>query len=391
MSSTDDATADDDIGALRKQVEQLSAEVLDQYRHVNLLYRLGDSINTGLGRDDICRLVLKESLKIVRARAGHLQLEDGTAFGRPPPATVHSISVPIETPQGRLGVVTVYEKRSGDFTASDGKLIRAVARQAGIAIENSKLIEGLISQNTELERLNVELKALDQLKSDFVSNVSHELRTPLASIKGFAATILDDPEMPDEVLREFVGIIDDESDKLIFIINDILDISKIMSGHMNYELRDQPFERTVEAVVALLDIQARKKGLALIFDLIDPVIARFDHHRMSQVLTNIVGNAIKFTDTGSVRLTQWLADDELHLAVTDTGIGISDDQLPHIFDKFYRVENVVHTKEGTGLGLALVRTIVEHHGGRIEVVSREGEGSTFTVHLPMHAPELGTS
>jgi signal transduction histidine kinase len=226
------------------------------------------------------------------------------------------------------------------------------------------------------------------MKSDFVSNVSHELRTPLASIKGFAATILDDEEMPAEVQREFVGIINDESDKLIVIINDILDVSKIMAGRMHYDLQVRPVERTVEQVVALLGIQARSKGLDLVFELVDPAQARFDTTRLSQVLTNLVGNALKFTDRGGVQVSQWVADGEVHLAIGDTGIGISAAQLPHIFDKFYRVENVVHTKEGTGLGLALVRTIVEHHGGRIEVQSEEGQGSTFTVRLPLaHQPQ----
>ncbi len=376
------------MDGLRKQVEQLSSEVLDLYRHVNLLYRIGDSINACLGRDEICRLVLRESVKIVRARSGRIVLEDGTAHGRAPENPQQRITVPIETPQGRLGEVSVFDKRRGEFTASDHKLIRAVARQAGIAIENNQLIQGLIDQNRELERLNEELKALDQLKSDFVSNVSHELRTPLASIKGFAATILDDEEMPAEVQREFVGIINDESDKLIVIINDILDVSKIMAGRMHYDLQVRPVERTVEQVVALLGIQARSKGLDLVFELVDPAQARFDTTRLSQVLTNLVGNALKFTDRGGVQVSQWVADGEVHLAIGDTGIGISAAQLPHIFDKFYRVENVVHTKEGTGLGLALVRTIVEHHGGRIEVQSEEGQGSTFTVRLPLaHQPQ----
>ena len=104
---------------------------------------------------------------------------------------------------------------------------------------------------------------------------------------------------------------------------------------------------------------------------------------MSQVFTNLVGNAIKFTDEGWVRVRQWVTDGEVHVEVADSGIGIDVAQLSHIFDKFYRVENVVHTKEGTGLGLALVRTILDHHDGRVDVQSEVGAGATFTVHLPL--------
>ena len=103
---------------------------------------------------------------------------------------------------------------------------------------------------------------------------------------------------------------------------------------------------------------------------------------MNQVFTNLVGNAIKFTDEGSITVRQTADEEGVHVSVSDTGIGIPEDLLPHIFDKFYRVENIVHTKEGTGLGLALVRGIVEYHGGWVEVESREGAGTVFTVHLP---------
>ena len=252
-----------------------------------------------------------------------------------------------------------------------------------MALENSKRIEGLVQQNEALERLNAELRTIDQMKSDFVSNVSHELRTPLASIKGFAATIYDDENMPREVIHEFVGIINDESDKLIRIINDLLDVSKLMSGHMEYHMVSEELENVVERVVRLLRIQASAKNLELKVDTINPAIVTVDPTRLSQVFTNLIGNAIKFTDEGSITVTQWIADGEAHVSVSDTGIGIKSEQLAHVFDKFYRVENVVHTKEGTGLGLALVRGIVDYHGGRVDVQSREGVGSIFTVHLPL--------
>ncbi|MCK6571768.1 ATP-binding protein [Myxococcota bacterium] len=386
MSQPSLAAFEERLAASKVEIEALTQETLNLYRQVNLLYRIGESMNACLSPEDVGQLVLRESCKILRATSGRIVLDDGVTLGTRPEVVESELQVPIENAHGHLGVVTIFNKRNGFFTAADEKLIRAVARQAGIALENNRLIQGLLAKNRELERLNEELKAVDQMKSDFVSNVSHELRTPLASIKGFAATILADDEMPPEIQREFVGIINDESDKLSVIINDILDISKMMSGHMKFDVRPAPLESVVYDVVKLLNMLAERKGLALTFDLIDPAMILMDSTRISQVLKNLVGNAIKFTDTGGVRLTQWLEGDHVCLAVEDTGEGIPEDHLPYIFEKFYRVENVVHTKEGTGLGLALVRTIVDHHHGTIDVRSRPGEGSTFTVRLPLALP-----
>ncbi|MCB9530083.1 MAG: HAMP domain-containing histidine kinase, partial [Myxococcales bacterium] len=352
-----------DLLTSQKHIEQLSEEVLDLYRQVNLLYRLGDVFNAGLEREEICRLLIKESCKVLRARTGRVVLDDGFALGRPVDEARSSLTVAIETLAGHIGEITLYEKRSGFFTAADEKLVRAVARQAGVALENSRRIAGLIEQNEALGRLNGELRAIARMKSDFVSNVSHELRTPLASIKGFAATILDDPEMPLDVIREFVGIIDAESDKLVVIIGDLLDVSKMLSGHLAYQLAPAPLEEVVAEVVALMKIQAQGKGLSLQSVVEAPARVLIDRTRIWQVLTNLVGNAVKFTDAGGVTIRQYLDGDRVCVAVSDTGIGIRNDLLPHIFDRFYRVENVVHTKEGTGLGLALVRGIVDYHRG----------------------------
>jgi signal transduction histidine kinase len=371
-----------DLANSQKQVEQLSQEVLELYRQVNLLYRLGDIFSAGLQTEDVCGVLMVESTKVVRARHAFVELKDGRTFGSLATDPNSKLTVSIDTPLGQAGEITLFDKKRGFFTAADEKLIRAVARQAGVALENSRRIEGLMEQNEALERLNDELRTIDQMKSDFVSNVSHELRTPLASIKGFAATILHDRSMEPELAYEFVGIINDESDKLIIIINDLLDVSKMMSGHMEYSLVHQPLGAVLAEVVTLLRIQASAKKVRLDLDIIDDASLQLDATRIRQVFTNLIGNAIKFTDEGSVTITQTSDSDGVHVAVSDTGIGIPQDLLPYIFDKFYRVENIVHTKEGTGLGLALARGVVDYHRGWIEVESRERAGTVFTVHLP---------
>jgi signal transduction histidine kinase len=376
---------------MQNQVEQLSQEVLELYRQVNLLYRLGDIFRSGMSVKEVCRVLIKESARAVRASGAIIKLNDGTSYGTRKDAPSSRLTVPIETPTGKIGDATFFDKRRGFFSAADEKLIRAVARQAGVALENSQRIEGLVQQNIALERLNQELRAIDQMKSDFVSNVSHELRTPLASIKGFAATIIDDRDMPLDVAREFVGIINDESDKLIVIINDLLDVSKMMSGHTDYQLENAPMEKVLKDVVNLLRIQAKAKDLVLELEIGNRAHVEIDPTRMSQVFVNLIGNAIKFTDKGSVTVQQCIVENELRVSVSDTGMGIPPDLLPHIFDKFYRVENVVHTKEGTGLGLALVRGIVDYHGGRVDVESQPDVGSVFTVYLPLGSRPVARS
>ena len=169
---------------IQNQVEQLSQEVLELYRQVNLLYRLGDIFRSGMSVKEVCRVLIKESARAVRASGAIIKLNDGTIYGTRKETPTSRLTVPIETPSGKIGDVTFFDKRRGFFSAADEKLVRAVARQAGVALENSQRIEGLVQQNIALERLNQELRAIDQMKSDFVSNVSHELRTPLASIKG---------------------------------------------------------------------------------------------------------------------------------------------------------------------------------------------------------------
>ena len=385
MRANEPPGIDERLAASRAEIEALTQETLNLYRQVNLLYRIGESINACLSPSEVCQLVLRESCKILRAGSGVIELDDGTRHGSAPASPSSELRVPIENAHGHLGTVALYDKRAGFFSAADEKLIRAVARQAGIALENNRLIQGLMQKNQELATLNEDLKAVDRMKSDFVSNVSHELRTPLASIKGFAATILVDEDMPREVVREFVGIIDEESDKLVVIINDILDLSKMMSGHMKYDVARARMESVLVDVVRLLGVLAHKKGLELTLDILDGGWVEMDVNRIAQVFKNLLGNAIKFTDHGAIRVTQWLDGDQVCVAVADTGEGIPEAQLPHIFDKFYRVENVVHTREGTGLGLALVRSILERHGATVEVESQLGEGSTFTVRMPRAA------
>jgi PAS domain S-box-containing protein len=254
----------------------------------------------------------------------------------------------------------------------------------------------------KLERANRRLLELDRLKSAFVSSVSHELRTPLTSILGFAKLLYKDfarhfasrtagektIEKKAAQIQENLTIIASEGERLTRLINDVLDLNKIESGHM--EWRDQPVsvdELVTWSVHAERGQFTDKPGVRLTLS-VPPGLPdlRVDKDRLSQVLINLLNNAAKFTRAGEVAVeAQACPDGGVCIAVRDTGTGIPAKELGHIFDKFHQVgpDDVIERKPaGTGLGLAICREIVEHYGGRILVESRLGEGSTFRVELP---------
>jgi len=230
-------------------------------------------------------------------------------------------------------------------------------------------------------------REIDRMKTDFVSSVSHELRTPLTSIKAFTATILRDPQMPDETRNEFLHIIDEESNRLGNLIEDLLQISRIESGRLQLEKQTIPLGQVLDQVIPPLEPLATKKNLALecrVADDLPPVEA--DPQKMASVFTNLVNNAIKFTpDGGRITVTVETDGDSLVCRVSDTGMGIPPDDLDKIFERFHRVHRPGKEIQGTGLGLAIVKNIVEMHEGAISVESQLDQGTTFTVTLPAAA------
>lgn len=239
-----------------------------------------------------------------------------------------------------------------------------------------------ISQRKEAEKA---LQANLSIKTNFVSNVSHELRTPMASILGFAGTILRDKNMSDETKMDFVRIINDEAKRLTRLIENVLDISRMEAGTVTYKLVPIQLEDVVCEVVNSQSVLAEEKGLEL-FDRVDknlpPVMAASD--AMNQVAVNLISNAIKFTESpGTIRVSLFLKENDLLFEVQDTGLGIPEKDLPKILDKFYRVERDKREDQGTGIGLAIVKEILEHHKAKLEIESEVGVGSTFRVVFPV--------
>ncbi|HOS44029.1 MAG TPA: ATP-binding protein [Armatimonadota bacterium] len=236
-----------------------------------------------------------------------------------------------------------------------------------------------------------DLRNLERLKSDFVSTVSHELRTPLTAIKGFIRTLLDDPAgayFDQDTRMEFYGIIDAECDRLTRLISDLLNVSRIERGqplHLQYGEVDVP--ACVARAVHLQRSYADRHTLEVeLPDALPPVIA--DRDKLDQILTNLLGNAVKYSPEGGVITTRVRREGEaLLFAVSDQGIGIPHDQLEKIFDRFHRVYSGDSQRVGgTGIGLFLVKSLVEAHHGAIWVESTLGKGSTFYFTLPLSPP-----
>ena len=245
----------------------------------------------------------------------------------------------------------------------------------------------LNAKNAELERRNEEVEKADRLKSEFLASMSHELRTPLHTVIGFSQLLAEEIHGPlTEKQRRFVGHIHRDSQHLLELINDILDLSKIESGKV--ELRPENFEAKAEiqAVIDSIRPGADAKSIHIDLRMEQDYVLRADRVRFREVLFNLMSNAVKFTPAGGrIVISGSTADNGFScFCVEDTGIGISAEQVEAIFDKFYQVGSTTKgVREGTGLGLTITRHLVELHGGRIWVQSDPGKGSRFSFTMPL--------
>ncbi|MCL6517844.1 two-component system histidine kinase PnpS [Alicyclobacillus sp.] len=228
-------------------------------------------------------------------------------------------------------------------------------------------------------------RRVERMRSEFVANVSHELRTPMTAIQGFTETLLDGALDDPHVAREFLTVIHDEAVRLNHLVRDLLDLSKMESGHTVLKFERADVAQIARASADGLRWTAERGGVALAVDLPEAVMAEVAPDRIRQVMDNLIANAVAYTPSGgSVRVTARAEGEWAVMCVEDTGIGIPPEDLPRIFERFYRVDKARDRRSGgTGLGLAIAKHIVEAHGGRIEVESEVGRGSWFTVRLPV--------
>ena len=228
-----------------------------------------------------------------------------------------------------------------------------------------------------------QMRRVETTRREFVANVSHELRTPLAAIRASAETLQDGALEEPEAARQFLGRIYHNAERMSALVQDLLDLSRLESGEVNLNLSPVDVRRTIAEVVENYEEQARAKGV--VFSAVigeDRVEATADEGRLQQVLSNLVENAVKFTPSGGeVHVDVERHDRWLEIRVVDRGIGMASEDIPHVFERFYKADRS-QDQGGTGLGLAIAKHIVQSHGGRIWVDSREGEGSTFAFTIP---------
>lgn len=267
------------------------------------------------------------------------------------------------------------------------ELVESIAGHAAIAIETFLLRQEELEHRL-LEKEMEKLREVDRLKSDFVSHVSHELRTPLTAIKGAIDNMLDGltGDMNEKQAR-YLTRMKENTEHLVRLIEDILDISRIEAGQIGLNVRPTSISRLVLEVCDSLKPIATARGIELAGDAPGDMTVRGDRDRLMQVLLNLIGNALKFTPSGgTVRASAEESDDEVTIRVKDSGMGIEPELTERVFDRFYRIPSIERQPEGTGLGLSIAKSLVELHAGRIAVESELGAGSTFVVTLPKAGP-----
>jgi signal transduction histidine kinase/HAMP domain-containing protein len=291
------------------------------------------------------------------------------------------LAIPLLLKDRLVGGLVVRRKIPGDFPKPTVDLLQAFAAQSALAMHNAQLFQ-------EIEKKGAELQIATKHKSMFLANMSHELRTPLNAILGYTELISDGIYGPlPEKIQDVLDRLEKNGRHLLSLINDVLDLSKIEAGRISLSLEQYSMEDLVKTTVATVEALAAEKKLALnVSAPSDLPAATGDAKRISQVLLNLLGNAIKFTEEGEIQLHVSVTDDTFLVSVKDTGPGLSRSDAEEIFKEFLQVDgSSTREKDGTGLGLAIAKKIVEMHGGRIWVESVLGEGSIFKFTLPMQA------
>ena len=330
-------------------------------------------------------LLINQDMNTTRAKLGVEQV------GR---SSASFLGVPIPSGGQVIGVISVQSvDQEGRFTEADQRLLTTIATAVGVAFYNAQLFE-------EARLARAAAEQADAAKSSFLSTVSHELRTPLTSVLGFAKIIrrrLEDrlfPLIPEDDRKiaqaktqvlENLGVVVSEGERLTKLIDDVLDLAKIEAGKFTWNMSKVSIADVIERAIAATSSLLEAKKLQLIRD-IEPGLAEItgDQDRLIQVVINLISNAVKFTDAGSITLAAHAKPNDLVVSVKDSGIGIAPADQPKVFEKFKQVGDTLTDKpKGTGLGLPICKEIVEYHGGRIWVESQPGHGSTFSFTLPV--------
>jgi PAS domain S-box-containing protein len=310
-------------------------------------------------------------------RYGQNDPHRGMPRGHPPVRSY--LAIPVTSRSGEvLGGLFFGHAEPDVFTDGDERVIVGLAAQAAIALDNARLFDAVQKAREAAEIAN-------RLKDEFLATVSHELRTPLNAVLGWTS-LLRSKQMDESRRGKALETIERNARLQQKIVEDILDVSRIIAGQLRLEREPMPFRPVVESAVESARPMAAAKSIELTVALgDDPAIIIGDHDRLHQIVWNLLSNAIKFTpDEGAMRVSLDVTESRAELVVSDTGVGIAPDFLPHVFERFRQGDaRSTRAHGGLGLGLAIVRHLTEMHGGSVAAVSAgEGKGATFIVRLP---------
>lgn len=395
-------------GTLLQKVSDLTKERFSLYHaHIYLLDESGENLVLAAGAGKTGRQMVAESRIIslnsrtslvARAARSHQAVIVNDVTQNPDflphpllPHTRSEMAVPMVVGNKLIGVLDVQDDKINRFDEHDIQVKTTLASQIAVAIQNARMYAEAESQAERERQIADRLREVDRLKSQFLANMSHELRTPLNSIIGYSEVLLDgvDGDLTEEA-EEDVEAIHNSGKHLLSIINEILDLAKIEAGEMRLDPKAVDLPAFAEEIARNGQVLVKDKPVNLeVIQETDLPPLYADPIRLRQIMWNLVSNAVKFTEQGSVTIRLGMASPEMAcVSVTDTGIGITQEGVDVIFERFSQVDgSSTRRAGGTGLGLTITRQLIQLHGGEIEVESKLGEGSTFWFTLPVFVPE----
>jgi signal transduction histidine kinase len=294
----------------------------------------------------------------------------------------HEAVTGFRTGKHRIPVILL----TGENESKPQDMVRRYAAQDYLIKEEltATLLSRTLRYAVQFERMRQSLDELEDMKNGFTSGISHELRIPLHSIQGFTQLLLEGADEDRDTRLEFLNIINQQSERLSNTIDILLDASVVAPGQFDIETAPTLFQDIVRGAIEYVTPNAAEKSVTIVADTAAADITlKADNSRLKQVISQLLHNAVKFSDSDSViNLRTRIVGDEIELTVEDYGIGIPEECLPYIFDRFYQVKNRYHV-EGMGVGLYFARQLILAHGGRLQVKSTSGKGSLFTLTLPI--------
>ena len=434
---------------LEKKIEERTQEVKVQAEELTTVNQISQALASKIELDDLIKLVGDEMREVFKANIVYVAMWDKKTniinfpyqYGEPLPpikfgegiaskilttgkpllinkdlgqqisqlgiqrlgvASASYIGVPIPIDDEIIGVLSVQSTTTENyFDEKDQRLLSTIAANVGVALKKARLFEEVKHAKLEAEVAGRNAERANEAKSAFLSTVSHELRTPLTSVLGFAkiikkrleerifpATDKTDPKTEKAIgqVSENLNVVISEGERLTHLINDVLDLAKIEAGKMEWNMENVSVPEIVDRAVAATSSLFYQKNIVL-EKFVEPDLPKItgDHDKLIQVIVNLISNAVKFTEQGSVTCNVSIKNNEIITSIKDTGIGIAEKDKAAVFEQFKQIggDTLTDKPKGTGLGLPICKEIVEHHGGRIWLESEPGKGSTFSFALPV--------